>query len=197
MSGQSEGMARKVVILRAAERLLVLRGWQKTTVAQIAQEADIAVGSVYLEFSSKARIMGELASQKYAHVLRQMRLATMRQGSYSERLRHVMNARTSAFIEMLDPAPHTCDLLSSTCGAVEPVTTRFMRAQRELLADFVALGVEEGAFAPLVSVPRTVDALLTAYAQFAPPQLSQLPEASRRDALEAMHDLILGGLEAK
>ena len=87
MSEQTEGMERKVVILRAAERLLVMRGWQKTTVAQIAHEADIAVGSVYLEFSSKALIMGELAKQKYAHVLRQMRLATMRQGSFEERFR--------------------------------------------------------------------------------------------------------------
>ena len=66
---------RRVLILQAAERLLGHYGLQKTTVADIAREAKIGVGTVYLEFNSKDAIISELSDAKYRHVLRAMRRA--------------------------------------------------------------------------------------------------------------------------
>ena len=48
-------------ILDAAERLLRHYGRNKTTVSDIAREAGIAVGSVYLEFETKDAIVAALS----------------------------------------------------------------------------------------------------------------------------------------
>ena len=91
---------RRAMILAAAELLLMERGWRKTTVAGIARHADVAVGSVYLEFDSKRRIMRELSGLKYAQILRAMRRAAMGQGSHEARLLAIFTTRTRAFLEL-------------------------------------------------------------------------------------------------
>jgi hypothetical protein len=53
---------RRQTILAAAERLLRHYGPGKTTIAEIAREADVGVGTVYLEFSSKDAILEALSA---------------------------------------------------------------------------------------------------------------------------------------
>jgi len=74
--------ARREQILQAAERLLQHYGPQKTTVADVAREAGIGVGSVYLEFPSKEAIVEALSRARYEAVLEAMR-TTMQQPNTS------------------------------------------------------------------------------------------------------------------
>jgi AcrR family transcriptional regulator len=53
--------ARREVILDAARRVFAARGFRGTTIADIAEEAKIALGTIYLYFPSKEDVLGALS----------------------------------------------------------------------------------------------------------------------------------------
>lgn len=61
---------RRKNILDAATRLFRHHGHAKTTMADIAREAGVAVGSVYLDVPSKEAIVEELSSITHVRVVR-------------------------------------------------------------------------------------------------------------------------------
>ncbi len=187
---------RKELILKAAERLLARHGWQKTTVAGIAKEAHVAVGSVYLEFNSKTLIIHELSRAKYAYILRKMRRAALSQGGYPERFTQMLNARTEGFLEILDTSSHGHDLLHSHCEGVHQAREFFIQAQRELLADFLGAAQDDEVFA-FDSLAQTTQAILLAYSHFTPPTLFGIPREHVKPSLMAMHNLVISGLKQK
>ena len=55
--------ARREEILAAARRVVAVRGLRSTTIADIADEAGIALGTIYLYFSSKEAVFAALSQQ--------------------------------------------------------------------------------------------------------------------------------------
>src|SRR5512140_1621330 len=84
---------RRAIILAAADRLLRHYGPQKTTVADVAREAGVGVGTVYLEFPSKDAIVEELSRARHRAVLDAMRAAAGAAGTAEERLTGALDAR--------------------------------------------------------------------------------------------------------
>jgi AcrR family transcriptional regulator len=60
--------ARREEILDAARRVFAERGFRGTTIADIAEEAKIALGTIYLYFSSKEEVFGAL-NQRFNEVI--------------------------------------------------------------------------------------------------------------------------------
>lgn len=78
----------------AAEHLFQHYGYAKTTVADIAKQAGVGVGTVYLEFRSKHEIANELSSRYQDEILAAMSNAfAERDASYSQRFIQAMEAR--------------------------------------------------------------------------------------------------------
>jgi TetR/AcrR family fatty acid metabolism transcriptional regulator len=63
MGGEERGDRRRTQILDAAARVLADRGYHRTTVRDIAREAGIADGTIYLYFSSKQELLLALVAQ--------------------------------------------------------------------------------------------------------------------------------------
>ena len=64
--------AKRVAIMAASERLFASNGFAKTTMAQIAQEANVAVGSLYRAFPDKLALLTALhdaMEQKFIDVI--------------------------------------------------------------------------------------------------------------------------------
>ena len=184
---------RKQLILVAAVRLLETRGWNKTTVAAIAREANVGTGTVYLEFCSKESIMHELSSRRFGEVLRAMRRAAMRPGSWSERFRGVMNARTKSFIELGACSAHTGQLLHCTHPSVQSAREAFSLAQLELLTDLIAAAAEDELVRegdPSIMAQN----IILAYHAFSPPRIFDVTLEAAITQMESLHDIILGGL---
>lgn len=57
--------ARREEILAAARRVFAARGFRGTTIADIAEEARIALGTIYLYFPSKETVFAALSEQLY------------------------------------------------------------------------------------------------------------------------------------
>src|SRR5215216_626211 len=102
--------ARRAQILAAAEKLFRHYGPLKTTIGDIAREAEIGVGSVYLEFCSKEDIVGELAARRHDRVLSAMR-AVAAKGKCGERLSAALEARVEALFALSSEGAHACDLV--------------------------------------------------------------------------------------
>ena len=183
---------RRQAILATAARLLRQYGPAKTTMADIAREARIGVGSVYLEFCSKDAIVETLSHDGHARILDAMRAASAASGTHGERLCAMFDARLALFSQLAGEGAHAGDLVHCQRTPVQRCHARFLDDQRDLLRAFLREADAAGAFA--VHEPTaTVDALLAAYDAFAPPRL----DASCADngvRIAALHRLVLHGL---
>ncbi len=189
--------ARREQILRAAERLLGRYGPTKTTIADVAREARIGVGSVYLEFPSKDAIVEELSMARHLWVLEAMKKAAEpKSGSFRERLVGMFDARTAVLLSVADQGAHACDLVHCMSPAVKAAQARFLEQERVLVAELLRDGARAGDFdaAKPEFLSRTI---LRAYAVFAPPALFAMPRDEVRAALKAMHQLVLLGVLAR
>ena len=181
-------VSRRKRILDAAERLLRHYGRSKTTVADIAREVGIAVGSVYLEFETKDAVVAALAERCHASVLGAMERGAKRTLPYSERLPLVMNARLRAFRKLYERGAHAPDVICCDCDAVSRVRAKFHDAEVGLIAELLDDAAAAGEF--VVDAPQRVARnLLRIYDAFIDTQ----GHVEERD-LRLTHTILLRGL---
>lgn len=182
---------RRILILRAAGRLFRHYGPFKTTVADIAREAHVGVGTVYLEFRSKDAILGALSSRRHRRVLKAVREAWGDGRPAATSLERALTARFEAFLACGGDGAHGADLLRCACPAIEEAHRQFEEAERTLFAELLDASRAELAVADPVAEAR---ALLQAYCAFAPPTVFDHPSDRLRDDLRRLHRLVLRGL---
>lgn len=186
--------SRREHILKVAAQLLRHYGPQKTTMADVAREANVGVGSVYLEFPSKDALVEELSRRQYRAVLDAMRLTSEDAARHpAERLVRVLEARAVSFLALLDGGAHACDLLHCGSEAVKAAQGSYHEEERKLLGEILEDGRRSGDF-DVTDVEVTVRALLLAYASFAPPWIFKLDQKRLGPEIGAMHNLVLNGL---
>jgi AcrR family transcriptional regulator len=183
---------RRAQILDCAEKLLAHYGPSKTTIGDIAREAGIGTGSVYLEFESKDEIIAELASRRHGTVLAAMRAAA-RHGTYAERLTRALEARVHAFFEVATEGAHACDLVFCKSAPVKTAYGRFREDELRFVAELLKEGTQAGEL-DVKQPKRAAELIQRAHATFSPPWLFEL---ERREALacaRAMNELLLTGM---
>jgi AcrR family transcriptional regulator len=187
-------MNRRDTILTAAKRLFSQYGPQKTTIADIAREAGVGVGTVYLEFASKEAILEELSTSRHRLVLNAMRSSSEAvDADWAARLSAALTARALGFLCTRDDGLHASDLIHCGNPAVKAAHRWFEDEERRLIQSLLAGGARAGEFD--VADPAAVATLvLRAYVTFSPPWVlgRSLEEIER--PLAAMHELVLRGL---
>jgi AcrR family transcriptional regulator len=190
----SDVQQRRALILEAADRLLRHYGPQKTTVADVAREAGVGVGTVYLEFPSKDALVEALSRTRHRAVLDAMRRAAEpAERPAAERLAGAMDARLEAFFALAEEGAHACDLVHCVSTAVKTAQASFHEEELALIADIVRRGKETGELAT-GDVDLTARTVLRAYTTFTLPWLGGRDRDEVRWALGAMHRLVLSGL---
>jgi AcrR family transcriptional regulator len=188
---------RREQILRAAERLLGHYGPAKTTIADIAREADVGVGTVYLEFPSKDAILEALSTARHDRVLAAMREAATAEGrTYRERMQAVFEVRVETFLSLASVGPHAGDLLHCASTVVKEAHHRFVLEEEALVAELLRRGSSAGELE--VDEPEAVaTAVLRCYASFTPPWLFHQPADQVRSILARLHQVVLFGLVSR
>lgn len=189
----TEQQARRHQILSATERLVRHYGFQKTTVGDIAREAGIGVGSVYLEFDSKDAIVEELSKVRHGGVLAAMKAAALRDVSHERRLKDVMDARLEGFLRLADEGQHGSDLVHCTCPLVKDAHARFQAEEEALLAGLLSSGNRAGELSAKEPA-RMARVILAAYARFSVPWVFSLPRDEVLALHAGLHALVLKGL---
>jgi AcrR family transcriptional regulator len=195
---------RREIILAAALRLLRHYGPHKTTVADVAREAGVGVGTVYLEFPSKDALVEELSRARGRAILAAMRAAAEApRKTFRARLSGAFDARLQAYVAIAAEGTHACDLVHcpSSAGAVgapvipgvKTALSRFWEEELGLVADLLHAGVAAGELC--APDPRaSARALLHAYAGFAPPWVHQRPREELLAGIAVMHEIVLYGV---
>jgi AcrR family transcriptional regulator len=190
----TDALQRRALILEVADRLLRHYGPQKTTVADVAREAGVGVGTVYLEFPSKDALVEELSRTRYRGVLRAMREAATAEGRPTpEQLASALDARLEAFLAIAEEGAHACDLVHCVSAAVKSAQASFCEEELALVVDVLRRGAAGGDF-EVDDVEWTAHAVLRAYATFTLPWLRGKDGGEARRALGAMHRLVLYGV---
>ena len=189
---------RRRAILACAARLFHHYGHSKTTVADIAREAQMGVGTFYLVFPSKEAIVEELSSSAHFRVLQAMREVAEARAydSFGERLAGVLEMRVAKFQELAGEGQHACELVHCKSGPVKTVHARFREEEAALLEEIVHDARKSGELAS-VNVKRVVGIVQRAYATLSPPWLFEQPADEARRVAHEMCRLLLLGLLAR
>jgi AcrR family transcriptional regulator len=182
--------------LDASARLFRHYGAQKTTMGEIAREAKIAVGSVYLEFESKEDIVHALSKDVHERILQEMqRLSAKHANDPAAALNAALEARTLAFLECKSDGPHGCDLAHCTAEGVAQAKMQFAEKETALLAAILESGMKTGVFRKGSSKDAAL-LCLRAFASLSPPSVwTQDPKDVRKAARE-LAALLVRGLQA-
>jgi AcrR family transcriptional regulator len=176
---------RRDVILRAAARLFEHYGLSKTTMADVAREAEVGIGTVYLEFDSKEAIIRELSLASHGGVLAKMREAVTAARNEEEAFAGALMARTRAFLALRSKGQHACELLHCTSESVQAAHSRFREEELELLGGVLHAGrADTFAMADARSAATLVQ---RAFATLTPPWIYKWPA---EQALSTARDLV-------
>lgn len=186
---------RRTAILKAATRLFEHYGHGKTTIADVAREAQVGVGTVYLEFESKEAIVQELSLSTHVGVLESMKAAAEACADPPGRLAAVVEARTRCFLELRRKGQHACELVHCKTEGVRAAHQRFKEQELALFESIVREGQSAGAFT--AGDPSGIAALLQrAFVSLAPPSIFGSDDDATRASSE-LCNLLLHGLLAK
>jgi AcrR family transcriptional regulator len=183
-------------ILEAARKRFLHYGFKKTTIDEIAADAGIGKGTVYLYFDNKEELLLTLAREVKRNVTDQMRAITESLASPEEKLRRMLLAAVLSVHDVAQVTVHGTELVNELlsprlmeCGQPE------RKAQLELLTQVLT----EGDF-DLPGTPAEAASLfLLAMVPFFPPYLNPCHASpSCRRGLEsqanAMLDFLLHGI---
>jgi AcrR family transcriptional regulator len=190
-------------ILEAARQRFLHYGYKKTTIDEIAADANIGKGTVYLYFTSKEDILLTIAREVKRNITEQMRAIAGSLGTPEERLRGMLLASILSVNDAARAASHGIELVDELlrpqlmhCGQAE------REAQMALVEGVLCEGIAKGTFAATDTPGQTTVHLFTALVAFYPPYLNPCHNSPAcRHSLEqqtnAMIDFLLSGLRRR
>lgn len=183
-------LQRRDRILAAAEKLFHHYGQKKTTMADIAREVGVGVGTVYLDFPSKEALLRELASQRTAMIVRAMEDAAAGAASPAGRLEAMLVARVGALLDEADRGMHACDLISCSPKETAGCGTHMFGAEIRAL---VSAELDR---AELDRCDRdaTLDAIELAFGALSPPWLFKFQRQHALALARTLSALVVRGL---
>ena len=91
-------LLRKSDILKAAERVFARKGFHRATMSDIAEEAQYAVGTLYLYFKDKQNLYLNLFEEKMKELIRQIKQRTEEAGGAYEKIKILIKTEMEFFI---------------------------------------------------------------------------------------------------
>jgi AcrR family transcriptional regulator len=184
-------------ILDAANRLLIRYGYKKMTMDDLAQEAGIGKGTIYLYFRSKEEIALSCADRLTRAVQARLREAAQCPSPPSERIRHMLMLRVLIRFDHAQPYARSLDdLFMALRPGFRARREQWLTEEIEIFAEVLAEGSALGVFH--VPEPKAVAAaMLLATNSLLPFSLSP-QELGEREEIERkvthVTDLLLHGI---
>lgn len=146
-SGKTGNGDKSAGILRAAWKRMCQYGFAKTTVAEIASEAGIGKGTVYLYFDSKEDILLALVAETNRRVLKNMEDIASSRLSPAKKLEKMFLSRALQIYDVVSANPHGEEVIASHKPAIVESLDWFFKRQKRLYQQVIREGVLAGEFA--------------------------------------------------
>ncbi len=140
--------AKRAAILEAAQKLFSQYGYRRTSIDDIAREAEIAKGTVYLSFKSKEEIFRALCESLSARVQAEAVRASVMEAPIEERLAAVLEAKYGFYFELVKSSPHAAELMDSKNRLSEDIFTPADRKYAKTLRETIEAAVRHGEIDP-------------------------------------------------
>jgi AcrR family transcriptional regulator len=172
-------------ILDAAQALFMRYGVKRTAMDDVAREAGIAKGTLYLYYDSKDALFAGIARRMCDEVLGKAREAAASRSALPDRLVGVLDAKIGAIHRLLASSPHSAELIESkevlATSTFADLDREFRAILRDILSDAEIAG--EG----------VVELFLAA--AFGAIKTGDLAEKPYRARLKALVETLLAGLK--
>ena len=192
--------SREQVILDAADRLLSRYGYKKMTVDDLAREAGIGKGTVYLHFKSKEDVVLSHVDRIIRRLLDRLEVIIESDDAPAKKLRQMLLLRV---MFRFDSVQHYTESISEVLRDLRPVLLerreRWFEEEAKAFATVVREGQRAGAFRRHDALP-TARALISATNSLLPFSLSTQELGKRREVEQAasrIAELLLEGLVAR
>ena len=179
-----EGGDKRGRILDVAQSLFVRYGVKRTSIDDVAREAGIAKGTVYLSFKSKAELFSAIADRLCANTLADSRRIVLEATPLTDRLVGILDCYIGATHRLVAQSPHIAELTASTEALA---ATAFDTLDKDIRSLLSALLTEAG-----ITNNAAIDMLLAAGNGTL--YTGDCGERPYRARLTAMVDTLIAGL---
>ena len=152
-------VAKRAAILAAAQTCFWRNGIRRTAIEDVAREAAVAKGTVYLYFASKEELFASLASEMCEAALVGVREALADRGPLTRRLAAALDAKIGYFHRLLAGSPHAAELVESKAAVAE---RSFAALERDFHAALERALVDAGAAGDARARAELLDLILAA-----------------------------------
>ena len=131
-------------ILEAAIKVFARQGFHQSTVAQIAKEAGVADGTIYLYFKNKDDILVQFFDYKTKQVFDSFRTEVARADSSLEKLQYLIRRHLEEFQQNPEMAVVYHVETHQNSRLAEPQIREMSQMYRDLISEIVEQGQQEG-----------------------------------------------------
>jgi TetR/AcrR family fatty acid metabolism transcriptional regulator len=131
-------------ILEAAVKVFARQGFHQSTVSQIAREAGVADGTIYLYFKNKEDILVQFFSYKTRQVFDRFREAVDLADNSVDKLRRLIRRHLEEFQQDRDMAVVYCTETHQNRRLAEAQIREMSKMYLDLVAEIVERGQQEG-----------------------------------------------------
>jgi AcrR family transcriptional regulator len=194
---RGDAASRRAVILDAALRVFGQYGYRRTSMDDIAREAGIGKGTIYLSFASKEEVFQALSQRLAQRMLTGAEAARHRPGTTADKLAAMHAAWFGTYADTISRSPHAAELLDAkhrlSADLVSDAASQYKRLVRDVLAEAVAVG--ELDLEPVGLTGDTAAELLIASARGL--QSSAASPATYRRYLKTLVRVMVAGLSSR
>jgi AcrR family transcriptional regulator len=193
---RGDAEARRAAILDAALQVFGQYGYRRTSMDDIAGEAGIGKGTIYLNFASKEEVFQALSQRLAERMLAGAEAASRHPGTIADKLTAMHAAWFGTYADTIRRSPHAAELLDAkhrlSAELVADAARRYKRLVRDLLAEATAAGELDLKLAGLTA--DTAAELLIASARGL--EFSATSPAAYRRYLDALVRVMIAGLSS-
>lgn len=137
------------MILDAAEHQLSHYGFTKMTMSDLAEEAGVGVGTIYLHFTGKAEVATAVVERTNQRVVEQLEAEARSSSPVETRLSTILQKRILLRFEIVRRRSHQMDEIRALIHqqkAIRPAFLRWFEIETHLVAEVLEEGKRLGTF---------------------------------------------------